>query len=137
MNSILIKIEQILINDKSFKKKKMDQEHDKCPICLNNIIKEKNNYYSLDEDTFNNIEVIQLKCNHIMCKHCLEQWLQKSIHGTCPICNNLIVQENVVINIPSERDRQEEKVCNQTCRKGLILIVILMFLTVIICKLFI
>jgi hypothetical protein len=50
-----------------------------CPICLENIKKEK-----------------KLKCNHSFCKNCIKTWKHES--NTCPICRSVIIEKKVVIN---------------------------------------
>lgn len=54
-----------------------------CPICLENIKKEK-----------------KLKCNHSFCRKCIKTW--KHENNTCPICRSVIIdkkkKEKIIIN---------------------------------------
>ncbi len=110
----------------------MESELDKCPICLNNIIQEGVNIYSYDEDTLQKSEITQLKCNHLICKHCLKQWLEKSLYCTCPICTTSI--SDIVIEMPAKENRS---ICTQKCMKILLLTLFLIFVIIIIYKLFV
>ncbi len=114
----------------------MDTELDKCPICLNNIIQEDVKIYSYDEDTFQKYEVVKLKCNHMICKHCLDQWLAKSLYCTCPICNTSLYQENIIISIDAPLEQENYTICTQKCVKIVSVTLFVIFVIIIICKLF-
>jgi hypothetical protein len=67
-----------------------------CPICLENIKKEK-----------------KLKCNHSFCKNCIKTW--KHENNTCPICRSVIIdkkkKERIIIN-----ENINENCLNRRCQ---------------------
>ena len=52
-------------------------KEDICPICLEELF---------PEDVENANEVIELKCNHMFHKGCLDPWIK--INKNCPLCKN-------------------------------------------------
>ena len=62
-------------NNYSFNKiiLKDDFENDKCSICLDELYSDEN------QD-----EIIQIKCNHMFHKKCLDEWI--NLQKNCPLC---------------------------------------------------
>jgi hypothetical protein len=56
------------------------QINDKCSICLDALYTTSND--NIDIETNN--DIIQLRCNHMFHKNCLDPWVL--LHKTCPLC---------------------------------------------------
>ena len=66
--------------------------HDACPICLDQF--------------FQNNELIKLSCQHTYHKHCIRQWIADKCVSKCPLCNQDVFSETIVIeDVPYERRR--------------------------------
>ena len=84
-------------------------EIDKCPICLNPILSNKNpsnedfsngdpsigdsytesteSNYLYDEDSMRCNSIIRLPCHHQVCTNCYHQLITRTSHPRCPLCN--------------------------------------------------
>ena len=92
-------------------------EIDKCPICLNPILSNKNpsnedfsngdpsigdsytESYLYDEDSMRCNSIIRLPCHHQVCTNCYHQLITRTSHPRCPLCNAEIPSDPYVYTV--------------------------------------